>query len=401
VVLRLENPIQNYAWGSHSAISRLLGRPSPNGKPEAELWMGAHPDAPSLVLPSRESLATLLERDPARLLGAQNEARFGARLPFLLKVLAAEAPLSLQAHPTREQACAGFDAEEAAGVPLDSAQRNYKDRSHKPELLCALTPFIALCGFRPIEDTLALFRELNAKHVGYLIDILEQRPTAAGLGQLFSTLLGLSPERRADLARETLDACTLLCAVEGRFQHEFTWAVSIGVLYPGDIGIVSALLLNLVQLAPGEAIYLPAGNLHAYLQGVGVEIMANSNNVLRGGLTPKHVDPVELLRVLEFHAAPANVLRGEVHGSARVYRTPTAEFELESIALSPKESVTLSDRRGPEILFCQKGQLSVRGNEEHVALALAQGQAVFVAADESSYAVSGEGTLFRASVGRT
>ena len=360
--------------------------------------MGAHPNAPSLVLPSRESLATLIEREPTRLLGAKNQERFGARLPYLLKVLAAETPLSLQAHPTLEQARAGFDAEQAAGVALDSAQRNYKDRSHKPELLCALTPFSALCGFRPIEDTLALFRELAATHIRYPLEILEQRPTEAGLGELFSNLLALSPERRAGLARETLDRCTLLSAVEGRFQREFTWAVSIGVLYPGDIGIVSALLLNLVQLAPGEAIYLPAGNLHAYLHGVGMEIMANSDNVLRGGLTPKHVDPVELLRVLEFHAAPVNVLSGEVRGSARVYRTDASEFELQSLSLSPNDSLTMNDRRGPEILFCQQGQLSVRSNGDD--LSLAQGQSVFVAADEPSYAVSGTGTLFRATVGR-
>ncbi|MES1173021.1 MAG: mannose-6-phosphate isomerase, class I [Myxococcales bacterium] len=398
-MLRLENPIQNYAWGSHSAIAHLLGRPSPSVKPEAELWMGAHPNAPSLVLPSGESLATLIEREPARLLGAANEARFGARLPYLLKVLAAETPLSLQAHPTLEQARAGFDAEQAASVPLDSAQRNYKDRSHKPELLCALTPFSALCGFRPIEDTLALFRALDAKPVSSVLQILEQRPTEAGLGELFSTLLRLSPERRAELARETLQRCKLLSAVAGRFQRELRWAVTIGELYPGDIGIVSALLLNLVQLAPGEAIYLPAGNLHAYLQGVGVEIMANSDNVLRGGLTPKHVDPVELLRVLQFHAAPAAVLRGEAQGNARVYRTPTSEFELQCFTLAGEESVTVSDRRGPEILFCQQGQLSVPSNEGK--LTLAQGESLFVAADEPSYAISGAGTLFRASVGRS
>src|SRR4051812_17403912 len=313
--------------------------------------MGAHPKAPSLVLPSREPLTAFIEREPVRLLGAQNAARFGARLPYLLKVLAAETPLSLQAHPTLEQARAGFDAEEAAGVPLDSPRRNYKDRSHKPELLCALTPFSALCGFRPIADTLALFSELRAKGLSSLLEILERNPTEAGLEALFSSLLGLSVERRADVAREALDRCTVLAAVEGKFQHEFTWAVSIGVLYPGDIGIVSALLLNLVQLAPGEAIYLPAGNLHAYLQGLGVEIMANSDNVLRGGLTPKHVDPVELVRVLEFHDAPATVLRPEPDGSARVYRTPTSEFELQTLALLRSTPQPVHDRRGPEVLF--------------------------------------------------
>lgn len=400
MVRRLENTIQNYAWGSHSAISSMLGRPSPTARPEAELWLGAHPNAPSLVLPERESLATQLEREPDRLLGAENHARFGARLPFLLKVLAAETPLSLQAHPTMAQARAGFDAEEARGVPLSAPERNYKDRSHKPELLCALTPFEALCGFRRIEDTLELFRVLSAPHVSYVVDILRGLPTEAGLAQLFSTLLGLSLERRAELAREALDRCTELAAVEGPFQHELAWAVSIGVLYPGDIGIVTALLMNLVRLSPGEAIYLPARNLHAYLRGVGMEIMANSDNVLRGGLTPKHVDPAELQRVLEFKAGPVNVLRGEQRGNARVYATPSAEFELQSFLLTPGERALVGDgeRRGPEILFCQRGRVDVTCNGQDSSLAA--GESLFIAADEPSFTLSGEGTLFRAGVGR-
>jgi mannose-6-phosphate isomerase len=396
-VRRLENKIQNYAWGSHSALSRLRGASVPSEKPEAELWLGAHPNAPSLLLPERESLAQAIEREPEATLGSPVETRFGARLPFLFKVLAAETPLSLQAHPTLEQARAGFDAEEARGLPLASPERNYKDRSHKPELLCALTPFSALCGFRDIESTLELFQTLGAPHVNYVLDTLEQLPTEAGLSQVFSTLLGLSSERRAELARETLDRCTLLAAVEGPFQHEFTWAVHLGVLYPRDIGIVSALLLNLVKLAPGEAIYLPAGNLHAYLEGVGVEIMANSDNVLRGGLTPKHVDATELQRVLQFHAGPVHTLRGELRGSARVYQTPSAEFELQSFELLPGEQPRVLDRRGPEILLCQRGQVSVRCAGEECRLE--QGQSVFIAACEPDYALSGQGTLFRAGVG--
>lgn len=397
-MLLLENPIQKYAWGSHTAIPSLLGAKTPSSGPVAELWMGAHATAPSLVLPEREPLSRLIERQPERMLGAASVARFGARLPFLFKVLAAETPLSLQAHPTLAQAQAGFAAEEALGVPLDSPERNYKDTSHKPELLCALTPFSALCGFRKIEDTLALFRALHLTHVSFLLDILEELPTEVGLSRLFSTLLGLSSERRAELARETLDRCTLLATINGPFQHEFSWAVQIGVLYPGDIGIISALLLNLVTLTPGEAIYLPAGNLHAYLQGVGVEIMANSDNVLRGGLTPKHVDNRELLRVLNFSNGQANVLRGELQGSARVYQTPATEFELQSFEILPGEQPTVMDRRGPEILLCQQGEVTVQAGSERRALA--QGQAVFVAAEEPSYALSGQGRLFRASVGR-
>jgi mannose-6-phosphate isomerase len=396
-MLRLENPIQNYAWGSHTALANLLGKPSPSAEPQAELWLGAHPKAPSLVLPSRESLCALIEREPKRMLGGALEARFGARLPFLLKVLAAETPLSLQAHPTLEQARAGFAAEEARGLPIDAPNRNYRDRSHKPELLCALTPFSALCGFRAIPSTLQLFRTLRAPHVSYLIEGLEQLPTEGGLAQLFSTLLGLSAERRAELAQETLDRCTELAAVEGPFQHEFSWAVRIGVLYPGDIGIVSALLLNLVQLAPAEAIYLPAGNLHAYLSGVGMEIMANSDNVLRGGLTPKHVDPAELLHVLDFRAGPVGVLQGEARGSARVYQTPAAEFELQAFQILPGERPTVTDRRGPEIVFCQHGNVSVECGAEKVVLE--QGEALFLDATEPGYALGGEGTLFRAGVG--
>jgi len=397
-MLLLENPIQNYAWGSHSAIASLLGASTPSSEPEAELWMGAHEQAPSLVLPERKPLSRLIENDPGPMLGPDVSERWGSRLPFLFKVLAAETPLSLQAHPTLEQARAGFADEEARGIALDSPIRNYKDKNHKPELLCALTPFSALCGFRKIEDTLALFRLLNVPHISFLLDILEQLPTDTGLSQLFSTLLGLSPERRAELARETLDRCTLLASIEGPFQHEFSWAVSLGVLYPGDIGIVSALLLNLVNLTPGEAIYLPAGNLHAYLQGVGVELMANSDNVLRGGLTPKHVDNRELLRVLSFSAGPVNVLRGEMQGSARVYRTPASEFELQSFQLLPGEGPTVSDRRGPEIVLCQQGQVTVASALERHELT--QGQALFIAAREPGYSLSGRGCLFRASVGR-
>jgi mannose-6-phosphate isomerase len=397
-MLRLENPIQNYAWGSRTAIASLLGAPTPSSEPQAELWMGAHAKAPSLVLPGREPLSRLIEHEPESMLGSELLARYGARLPFLFKVLAAETPLSLQAHPTLEQAQAGFAAEEARGVALDSPVRNYKDASHKPELLCALTPFSALCGFRKIEDTLALFRELNLPHVSFLVDILAGLPTEAGLSQLFSTLLGLSAERRAELARETLDRCTLLAAIDGPFQHEFSWAVRIGVLYPGDIGIVSALLLNLVKLTPGEAIFLPAGNLHAYLEGVGVEIMANSDNVLRGGLTPKHVDNRELLHVLRFNAGPVGVLRGEMQGSARVYQTPAAEFELQSFRLLPGERPTVTDRRGPEIVLCQQGEVTIESPNERQALA--QGQALFIAAREPEYALYGNGSLFRASVGR-
>ena len=396
-MLHLENPIQNYAWGSHSAISRLLGTASPSAEPEAELWLGAHPKAPSRVR-SGEPLTALIEREPARLLGAAVEARFGAKLPFLLKLLAAEAPLSLQAHPTLEQAQAGFDAENAKGIALEASDRNYKDRNHKPELLCALTPFAALCGFRETAQTLELFRTLRAPRTQFVDRLLDRLQSEADLPRVFTLLMTLPAEQKRDIAAQTLDRCTDLAAFEGPFQREFSWAVRVGMLYPGDVGIVTMLLLNLVRLSPGEAIYLPAGNLHAYLQGVGMEIMANSDNVLRGGLTPKHVDVPELTRVLDFKAGPVPVLQGELQGSARVYQTPAPEFELSSFELRASEAPVAADRRGPEIVFCEHGKLELECGAEKTPLA--QGESLFIAANEPAYTVRGEGRLFRASVGR-
>ncbi len=393
----LENPIQNYAWGSHSAISRLLGTASPSAQPEAELWLGAHPRASSRVR-GGQALAQLIERDPERLLGEAVTARFGARLPFLLKVLAAEAPLSLQAHPTVEQAQAGFAAEDAKGIALDASERNYKDRSHKPELICALTPFTALCGFRSVAQTLELFRTLRAPRTQFVDRLLDRLQTDADLPRAFSLLMALPPEEKREIAAQTLDRCTDLAAFEGPFQREFSWAVRVGMLYPNDVGIVTMLLLNLVRLAPGEAIYLPAGNLHAYLQGVGIEIMANSDNVLRGGLTPKHVDVPELTRVLDFKAGPVPVLQGEMQGSARVYQTPAPEFELSSFELRAGEAPIAADRRGPEIVLCEHGRLELECGSEKTALP--QGDSLFIAASEPAYTIRGEGRLFRASVGR-
>lgn len=395
-MLHLENPIQNYAWGSHSAISRLLGTASPSAQPEAELWLGAHPKAPSRVR-SGESLMKLIEHDPERMLGNAVAARFGSRLPFLLKVLAAEAPLSLQAHPTPEQAEAGFDAENAKGIPLEASERNYKDRSHKPELLCALTPFAALCGFREVSQTLELLRTFRAPRTPFVDRLLDRLQSDADLPRAFGMLMALPPDQKREIAAQTLDRCTDLAAFDGPFQREFSWAVRVGMLYPHDIGLVTMLLLNLVRLAPGEAIYLPAGNMHAYLQGVGIEIMANSDNVLRGGLTPKHVDVPELTRVLDFKAGPVPVLQGEMQGSARVYRTNAPEFELSSYEVRPGEAPIAEDRRGPEIVLCEHGQLEVECGGEKTPLP--QGDSLFIAANEPAYTIRGEGRLFRARVG--
>lgn len=380
-MLRLENPIQPYAWGSLSAIPALLGRPA-TGVPQAELWVGAHPSAPSQVV-GVGPLDAVIARAPASLLGDATVARFGPSLPFLLKVLAAAQPLSLQAHPNLEQAREGFAREEAAGVPRDAPHRNYKDANHKPELLCALGTFHALCGFRRVADSVALFRGLGQP--------LGERLASDGLRATFLHVMSLPPADRRALALSTTKACAE--RPPPGFERECAWAVRLGSQYPGDVGVVGALLLNLVTLEEGDALFLPAGNLHAYLEGVGIELMANSDNVLRGGLTPKHVDVPELTRILDFADGPARILTPSGHPEA-VYTTPAPEFRLSRIDVAGP--VTLQ-RRAPDLLFVVRGALELSCGGE--VLQLTQGESVFVGANEGPLKLNGDGRVFRATVG--
>lgn len=391
----LDNPIQQYAWGSRTVIAELLGNPSPSEAPQAELWMGAHPLAPSRIARDGTSLLAEIQADPRATLGAELGRRFGARLPFLLKVLAAETPLSLQAHPSKAQAEAGYAAEEQAGVPRSSSHRNYKDDNHKPELICALTPFDALCGFRPARATLDLLLALEIGALRPLIDALARDTGAHGLRVAFSTLMSTPRSEVASTVDAVVRAARRVAAASGAFSAECAWAVRLGDLYPGDPGVVSALFLNLFRLEPGQALYLPAGNLHAYLHGAGVEIMANSDNVLRGGLTPKHVDVSELLRVLDFEDRPRHPLTAErVSDVEAVYPTDAPEFRLSRVELDGRATFRATDRRGPEILVCTRGTATLPYGAE-----LARGRSVFVTASETAYDIAGDATLYRATVG--
>lgn len=389
--------IQPYAWGSRTALAELTGRPGPTG-PEAELWMGAHPVAPSRIESSpEETLLDRIEAAPEPTLGAPVVQRYGARLPYLLKVLAAAQPLSLQAHPSVEQARAGFDDEERRGVPRDAPTRNYKDASAKPELLCALGPFEALCGFRDPIATADLFDalvHLGATSLEPTVRALRGSDPAAALRQAFEGLMTLPRPAAASVAADALAAAA---RYEGPFARECGWARQLGELYPGDVGAVTALLLHHVELSAGEAIYLDAGNLHAYLRGTAVEIMASSDNVLRGGLTPKHVDVPELLRVLDFRPHRVDKLAPRPAGPhERAYVTPAPDFRLSRIELSARESARPL-RRGPEILLSVRGSMLLECGR--AAVPLAQGTAVFIAASDGEYVLSGEGTAFRATVG--
>ena len=396
----LQNEIRPYAWGSITAIPDLLGV-EPTGEPQAELWMGAHPGAPSRLRYGQaigSALPTLLsqiEADPVAELGAAVVAELGTRLPFLLKVLAAEQPLSLQAHPSTEQARVGYAEEDERGVPIDARHRNYKDTCHKPEVLCALTPFEALCGFRTTAITVRVLEGLGAPGLAPYVKALCARPGSDGLREVVTGLLAAPTPVRRKLVAAVIDACRRAQAdPHGEFAAEYTWGARLGDRYPDDVGVVIALLMNLVRLRPGEAVFLPAGNLHAHLFGVGVEIMANSDNVLRGGLTPKHVDVPELLRVLDFADGPE--YRPEVHvlpTGEEVYDAPVEEFRLSRLPLRAGRPVTL-DTPGPQILLVADGEVWVSG--QNGRLSLPRGSSAYVSAGRPAVTVSGDGLLFRA-----
>ncbi|MBE8474095.1 mannose-6-phosphate isomerase, class I [Streptomyces justiciae] len=379
---RLDNTIRPYAWGSTTAIPELLGV-APSGEPQAEMWMGAHPGAPSRT--ARGTLVEVIEADPERELGAAAVAKFGPRLPFLLKILAAGAPLSLQVHPDLAQAKEGYEDEERRGIPVDAGHRNYKDANHKPELICALTEFDGLCGFRDPNQAAELLAGLGVDSLKPYVDLLHAHPEDAALREVLTAVLSADPEEMARTVTEAAAACA-------RLGGEYAPYADIAHHYPGDPGVIAAMLLNYVRLQPGEALFLGAGIPHAYLSGLGVEIMANSDNVLRCGLTPKHVDVPELLRIVRFEAADPGVLRPEASPDGEeVYETPIDEFRLSRYVLPEGGAAHDLTRPTPQILLCTAG--SIRAGEHE----LSPGQSVFVPAGEKAE-VSGTGTVFRATV---
>ncbi|WP_406420139.1 mannose-6-phosphate isomerase, class I [Streptomyces sp. NBC_00873] len=384
---RLSNTVRPYAWGSTTAIPELLGV-APTGEPQAEMWMGAHPGAPSRLTRTagtEQPLTDIIAADPERELGPATVEKFGPRLPFLLKLLAAGAPLSLQVHPDLTQAKKGYEDEERRSVPIDAPHRTYKDANHKPELICALTPFEGLCGFRRPTEAAEAMAALGVDSLNPYVDLLGAHPEEAALREVLTAILTADPAEMAETVTAAAAAAERLGGAHApyaRIAHHF----------PGDPGVIAAMLLNHVQLQPGEALFLGAGVPHAYLGGLGVEIMANSDNVLRCGLTPKHIDVPELLGIVRFEATDPGILRPEASPSGEeLYETPVDEFRLSRYDLSPGAAPVDLTRSAPQILLCTAGAPRVG------TLDLAPGGSVFVPSDESVEA-SGTGTLFRATV---
>jgi len=393
----LENPILEYAWGSHTAIGELMGQPHPTPKPQAELWMGAHPKSPSRIcyLGHWRSLLELLKEFPEDILGDAVADRYSHRLPFLFKILAAAKPLSIQAHPSRIQARQGFMRENQLEIPLDAFNRNYRDANHKPEILCALSPFWALCGFRKTDRVLQVLGDLEINSLRNEIRFLQDQPDHRGMKRFFQNIMESSPDQRRKIVKETLSAMER----KRETSPELSWMRRLHQHYPGDIGVLAPVLLNLVELKPGQALFLPAGELHAYLEGVGIELMANSDNVIRGGLTSKHVDVKELLNVLSFRARDIEILvPHKLPTRELLYSTPTEEFSLASISLDGTRPFVSTRDRSVEILVCTKGDANIRSVPDGLVTHLPKGNSVLVPAAVAQYRLEGNATIYRATV---
>lgn len=388
-VVMLQGVVQHYDWGGHGFIPGLLGIENPARRPFAELWIGAHAKAPSIaeVAGVQEPLDELIAEAPDAILGQAANARFDGRLPYLFKILDVHKMLSIQAHPTLAQARSGFARENAEGISLDASSRNYKDDNHKPEIGVALTEFWMLHGFRPLEKIAKSFRETPV--LGLLMPTFPQRLAQIShdhearrglLRELYSTVMTM-PQDQVDLLLNSLLSLLEAKPPADKNSADY-WALRAATNFPlpgghRDRGIFSVYLLNLIHLLPGQGTYQPAGVLHAYLEGVNVELMANSDNVLRGGLTPKHVDVTELLNILTFEGGTPNIFGGElVNSHERVYRTPAEEFELSRIALTPHSRYAGDAPYGPKALLVLEGSGAVNSGGQ--SLALGRGSIAFV-----------------------
>ncbi|QBY43384.1 mannose-6-phosphate isomerase [Arsenophonus nasoniae] len=387
-MFKMINKIQHYDWGSKDALTKLYHIKNPQHLPMAELWMGAHPKASSIVEDinnqQKISLDKLITTDPTYYLGEKIAQKFH-QLPFLFKVLCAAQPLSIQVHPDKIAAEAGFRRENAAGIALDSPNRNYKDDNHKPELIYALTPFKALNSFRPLKEIANLLIPIAV--ASPIIQLFLKTPSETQLAQLFSHLLSLTISEKQPLL-------TALKSVVQQKQGEPWHTIKkILTLHPDDNGLFAPLLLNIIELQPGEAMFLYARTPHAYIEGVGLEVMANSDNVLRAGLTNKHIDIAELLANIDFIAKPCNtlLLQPNIHNNECCYPIPVDDFAF-SLYLIDNQLTTI-ENSSATILFCVEGKISITSEKQTTEILA--GESIFISASERQIMLNGKGKLAR------
>jgi mannose-6-phosphate isomerase len=389
----LKNPVKTYSWGSRTFIPQLLRNYSPAQEPQAELWMGVHPNGPSMmsVGDAWVPLKDMIARDPEGILGPSVAEKFSNALPFLFKILAADQPLSVQAHPNRRQAREGFAQENALRIPLTAAHRTYKDENHKPEILCALRPFQLLKGFRRAAEIRDLLAQAGLPALG---NPLRTRPDAGRLRAFFTSLMTLKKNEQRRLVSEVLKTVTS----RSHSDSASGWVLKLARMYPSDIGVLAPLFLNLLCLEPGEAVYLPSGELHAYLEGAGVELMASSDNVLRGGLTSKPVHVPELIRIVDFAPKKPLVLKPEREEGEWRYRTPAEEFSLSALSLEGEAPLAGRRKRNVEIMICVQGEGGITDLGRGERLLFDRGTAMIIPANVEQYELQGKARLYKATV---
>ena len=393
----MKNTVQEYAWGSHTAIAELLGNGSPSKTPQAELWMGAHPKAPSMVKCDGNwiSLLKMIEKNPDHILGKKVAGKFNNRLPYLFKVLAAAKPLSIQAHPSVDQAKQGFEWENRQGIPLDAYNRNYKDDNHKPECICAMTRFRALNGFRKISSIFGLMEKICPKGLKKQLGALRGQQSPMALKNFFQSLMTMNHKQKTQIISHAVSNAKKFTDDDPAYR----WMIDLHKQYPSDVGVFSPILLNLICLEPGQAMFLPAGELHAYLDGVGIELMANSDNVLRGGLTPKHIDVPELLNVLNFEERKVNILKTEqINECERLYESHAEEFVLSIIHVREGITYNSSAHRSIEILLCTDGKATITDLEKNDTIVIEKGKSIIIPAVVKTYRIQGNAAFYKAAV---
>ncbi|MDP5252880.1 MULTISPECIES: mannose-6-phosphate isomerase, class I [unclassified Vibrio] len=392
LLFKLDNPIQHYSWGSQTSIEELFGIANPSGEPQAEMWMGAHPNGCSKIAGTDALISEIINQDKAAVLGTYTSSRFG-ELPFLFKVLAAKTPLSIQVHPNKANAEIGFERENQQGIPLNAAHRNYKDPNHKPELVYALTFYKAMNGFRPIKDIISLFEQAKIDSLQSNIEALKAAPGKQQLQSFFSALMTLEGERKS-VALEELNRAIDSKVTSFMAREALQYARSFREHYPGDIGLFAPLFLNTIELAPGEAMFLHAETPHAYVEGTALEIMANSDNVLRAGLTPKYIDVPELIANTKFVSIePQDLKLAPVNKQGRLsYPIPVDDFAFEIVTVEPMENTLFV--RSAEILFCIEGEITV--DHPTKTITLKAGESILINHLAEQYQYHGQGRLARA-----
>ncbi|MGF1804828.1 mannose-6-phosphate isomerase, class I, partial [Aliivibrio sifiae] len=388
-LFKLDNVIQNYAWGSQTSIQQLFGIENKAGEPQAEIWMGAHPNGCSKVEATGELLSELIKKYPIETLGRYTHQRFGD-LPYLFKVLAADKPLSVQVHPKLSDAKLGFEKENQQGIELGAFNRNYKDANHKPELVYALTFYRAMNGFRPIAEMVSIFEQANVSVLSEAVTQLKASPTSSSLQVFFTTVMSLTGQNKTDALAQLIEGSDIKAKTKVA-REAFGMVVEFSEEFYDDIGLFSPLMLNVIELEPGEAMFLHAATPHAYVQGTGLEIMANSDNVLRAGLTPKHMDIEELISHTEFHSISFDDIRLLPIKKERKqsYPIPVDDFGFEIIEVVDESAEQYV--RGAEILFCIEGEVIIESDDS--VITLHAGQSVFVCNNADVYSCKGKGTL--------